>query len=250
MQLDNKRDSPLQAERSELREVMCFVKGFSEQKADRPKREVIGFQATPQQIQPGECPLMFLSGDRNPDGTMLKVAPVPLPTKQAGNFSVLYANHSGQMMQQQLQELIPQHDVPELSHLSSKFFEGTEGYFFQSIKGDFVRMTDFRIKVLERQNVQAIDGNVTESILARLYDDRGWELEIEVSVDAWHEVFDIIRKKAPERLIASDEVPRERFRTLTAHILKHSKPCVRFITSFISACCRRDVWLILVRTSH
>lgn len=195
--------------------------------------EVMGFHNPPNKIQPGECPMGFVDGERNADGTMKPVHAVELSTQGYGNYSVLWGNHRGQIRSWQLPNESAGAKAPaKFTHLGGKFYQGEDGYYWQDAKGNFLPMTDFFVKVTEHQQRKAVDGTISEVFVVNICDSSDWEQNLEIPYEKWADLFDYIRKRAPDRLIATDDIQRESFRILATYLLKQSNPPTKVITSF------------------
>lgn len=206
---------------------------FRPRDAKLPKRDVMGFQNPPGKIQPGECPMGFVDGERNADGTMKPVHAVELSTQGYGNYTVLCGNHRGHIRSYQLPNESAGTKAPaKFTHLGGRFYQGEDGYYWQDAKGNFTPMTDFFVKVTEHQQRKAVDGTISEVFVVSICDTGDWEQKLEIPYEKWADLFDYIRKRAPDRLIASDDIQKESFRILASHLLKKSKPPITVVTSY------------------
>ncbi|MBR3723369.1 MAG: hypothetical protein IKN12_11525 [Selenomonadaceae bacterium] len=196
-------------------------------------REVMVLKPPPSKIQPGECPILFLDGERNPDGTMKTSPKIEMPVHSYGSYTVLHADHRGKIYQQ---PLVIEADNPsdniDFKHLGGKFYAGTGGYYYLDAQETYIPMTDFLIEVQERQQQQQIDGKVDVVVVVRLFDNF-WEKILEIPATKWLDIFIIIEKECPERLVAMDEISnaKERFKRLASIILKNSNAPSRFVTA-------------------
>jgi len=65
--------------------------------AKPPPLEVITFVNKPNQIQNGECPILLISGNRDPDRKIVNTKPVEAATTDYGEYHVLQGCNDGRV---------------------------------------------------------------------------------------------------------------------------------------------------------
>ena len=180
-------------------------------------------------------PMLLLSGERNPDGTMKNILHEKLPTQLYGLYCVLKADKCGNIAQIPFPKMVEaESPSEEFKHLGGKFYEGRNAYYFKDAKGDFVPMSDFLLKIREKQRRARLDGTISEVFVVKVNNfDTDEEFQLEIPAVNWLEIFSIIEKTFQELLVATDEIPnaRERFKRLASLILKKSQFATKTLTT-------------------
>ena len=201
-------------------------------------KEVMVIDNPPSKIKAGENPLIILEGERDRYG---KLKPLNISMEEGtpfGNYDFMQSDHKGQIYQTPsiLSSSQSQKNRVVSAYISidGKFYEGEYGYYlFHEQNETYTQMTDFFVEILEKQVLKAIDGTTEEIVKVKLYDNENWEKFIEIPYEEWTNLFAIIEKMVPERLIATDEIPNiKKFQRLASSIIRHSEVKVNEILQF------------------
>ena len=196
-----------------------------------PPLEVMGFVNPPNKIQNGECPMLFLSGNRDPDRKIVNTTPVKAETTDYGEYHFLQGHNDGRIETVSMSVFqVPEKDnSSDYYHLGGKYYKSETEYMYLNGKGDYIPMTDFLIKVESRVIEKDADGTTKDYISFKMYDADGWEQVEKIPYDKWSTLFAFIRSKAADRIIATDEISIQRFESLASVILRTSKIKTEFI---------------------
>ena len=194
---------------------------------------------TKDNLQPDESsmitPLVIHEVERDEYG---RAKPLKVSTKTDftfGKYDFIQGNHQGEICQiPSPLNSIPLDSVPGYVKLDGKFYKGEDGYYlFHEQSNTYTQMTDFFVKVIEKQVIKTIDGTTEEVVKVMLYDNEYWKFIIEIPYEDWVNLFFIIEKKVPERLIATDEILNiKKFQRLASSIIRHSDVKVKEILDF------------------
>lgn len=167
-------------------------------KEKTPPLEVMGFIKPPNKIQNGECPILLLSGNRDPDRKIIDTTPVEAETTEYGEYHVLQGFNDGRIETVSMSVIqVPEKDnSTDYYHLGGKYYKSETEYLYLNGKGDYIPMTDFLVKIESRVIEKDADGTTKDYIRFKMYDSDGWEQTEKIPYDKWSTLFAFIRSKA------------------------------------------------------
>ena len=95
-------------------------------------------------IMLGECPMLFLSGNRDPDRKIVNTTPVKAETTNYGEYHFLQGHNDGRIETVSMSVFqVPEKDnSADYYHLGGKYYKSETEYMYLNGKGDYIPMTD------------------------------------------------------------------------------------------------------------
>ena len=172
-----------------------------------------------------------------PQGSDGRIKQLPIMTGSTvtyGKYELLYQKHQGAINSISLDSLTMKNDsaAPAYEKIGGDYYANAKGYYYLNKHNNYVKMTDFKVEVIERQVTHNVNGTQNDEIQFRLFDDSGWEYKTTIEYDKWStHLIGLIRARAPTRILNLTEFQLTHFEQLMAHVLKSSEVSTKFFVS-------------------
>lgn len=163
---------------------------------------------------------------RADDGRMNQLPVVTGSTVAYGSYEFLYGEHQGAIKSTPLEPLLLKNESVDSAYenIGGDYYANDKGYYHLNKKDDYVQMTDFKVRVIERRVSSNVNGTTNDEIVFRLFDDSGWEYTTTIEYDKWaSHLIGLIRSKVPTRILNLTELNLSHFEQLMAYVLKNSE---------------------------
>lgn len=158
-----------------------------------------------------------------------------LATRSAGEYCVMREITPQQVVPQPIANILELRHIlkgTQLKQITGRYFEGTDGYYYNSNEYNFQRFTDFHMAIEAREIEVDISGKESHFLRVILRESTGKTRTIRVPEEDWKDLYERVEQKAPTCQFFTDEVRgvKEKFRCLAGFFLKGNIP-ERFLIS-------------------
>ena len=171
---------------------------------------------------------------RESDGRMKQLPVMTGSTVAYGNYEFLYQDHQGAIKTAPLEPSLFKNESVDLAYenIGGDYYANDNGYYYLNKHNNYVPMTDFKIRVIERRVTSNVDGSQKDEVEFMLFDDSGWNYTTTIEYDKWaSNLIGLIRARAPTRILNLTALPITHFEQLMTYVLKNSEfPTQSFVS--------------------